>query len=244
MSDGFSGADGCRGGWFFVQLNATGAWKTALAQNSETLAELIENSKLTLIDIPIGLLESGGPHRECDQPARKALSKPRAASVFAVPSRPAVYATTYAQSCALNFRSLGKKLSKQTWNIVDKIRQIDELLSDNHNLRDKLRECHPEVGFWALNNKTAMKFSKKNAAGRQERLRLLSRHLAPARDIFNHSVQTYRRKDVAVDDIIDAMALAITARQGYKNLLSFPRNSDRMDARGLRMEIVFWDYEA
>jgi predicted RNase H-like nuclease len=111
MINGYLGVDGCQSGWFIVQLSKSNTWNTALAQHSDELAKHIDASKLTLIDIPIGLLHADGSQRECDQLARKALGMPRAASVFSVLARPAVYANSYSQACRLNYRLLGKKLS-------------------------------------------------------------------------------------------------------------------------------------
>jgi predicted RNase H-like nuclease len=234
------GVDGCPGGWFVVQLNQSDAWKTALATTGETLARYIKQSQLTLIDIPIGLPDTDTSQRECDLLARKALAMPRAASVFPVPSRAAVYANSYVTACELNQRSLGKKLSKQTWNICAKIRQVDELLHNNRFLCNKLRESHPEVCFWALNNKNAMRFSKKSKAGREERMQVLIRYLPAAHDILEFAANSYRRNQVAVDDIIDAMALALTTKVGHKKLNSFPLGQ-RLDMRDLPMEIVYWE---
>jgi predicted RNase H-like nuclease len=239
MQNGYLGVDGCRSGWFIVQLNKAGSWKIAVVSSCESLVQFIKRSRLTLIDIPVGLYEAGGPQRECDQLARKALGMPQAASVFPVPSRAAVYANSYLRACQINHRLLGKKLSKQTWNISGKIRQIDELLHNNLAIRKKLRECHPEVCFWALNNKTAMRFNKKQKAGREERMRLLSKFLPTAQRILECASDTYNRSQVAIDDIIDAMVLTVTAALGNKNLSSFPE-VPQLDNRGIRMEITFW----
>jgi predicted RNase H-like nuclease len=240
MQNSYLGVDGCRGGWIVVELNPSVSWAAKLVSSTDALAPLIQRSRLTLIDIPIGLLDSGGPQRECDQLARKALGMPRAASVFSVPSRAAVYANTYARACQINHRVLGKKLSKQTWNISGKIRQVDELLQNNPAIRKNLRECHPEVCFWALNNKTAMRFNKKQAAGREERMQLLTQYLPIAHHILDFAVDKYSRKQMAIDDIVDAMALAIAAARGFEALSSLPE-SPMLDSRGLKMEIAFWN---
>jgi len=239
MPKAYLGVDGCRGGWFVIQLTGTGVWRTALVPTAEALAGLINKSKLTLIDIPTGLLDCGGPQRDCDQQARKALGMPRAASVFSVPCRSAVYANSYLQACRLNHSMLGKKLSKQAWNITAKIRQIDELLQNEKHLQNKLRECHPEVCFWALNNKNAMQFNKKQSMGREERLSVLSRYLPSSRKILEFAASEYSRKEVAADDVIDAMAMAVTAMHGHKKLNRFP-DQTQLDNRGIRMEITYW----
>ena len=164
---------------------------------------------------------------------------PRAASVFSVPSRDAVYANNYAQACRINHRLLGKKLSKQAWNICGKIRQVDKLLKISPTIRSKVRECHPEVCFWALNNKTAMQFNKKHKAGMEERIQLLSKYLPTAQHILEFASDAYSRSQVAVDDIIDAMVLAVTAALGNKKLRSYPE-VPQLDNRGIRMEITYW----
>ena len=46
MQNGYLGVDGCRGGWFVVQLSRSGAWKTELLQNRDDLAKHIESSTL------------------------------------------------------------------------------------------------------------------------------------------------------------------------------------------------------
>lgn len=257
MQNSYAGVDGCRGGWFAVQLGLTGDWNTMLLKSPKTLVALIESSKLTLIDIPMGLPGFHGlqlspqlsprrkatqPHyssRQCDHQARKALGMPRAASVFSVPCREAVYADSYAQASRLNHLLLGKKLSKQTWNISGKIRQVDELLQSDIPIREKLRECHPEVCFWALNHKNAMQFNKKLKAGREDRLRVLACHLPQANKIFECAADKYSRKEVGLDDIVDAMVLAVTAVYGYKSLSSFPQ-TPQLDSLGIRMEIAYW----
>ena len=242
MPNSYAGIDGCPSGWFVVQLSKMGAWKTVLARNPRELVSYIEQSTLTLIDIPIGLLDSGGPQRDCDQQARKVLGMPRAASVFSAPSRPAVYASSYSRACQLNFRRLGKKLSKQTWNIGGKIREIDELLMNNGQIRNKLRECHPEICFWALNNRTAMRFNKKKKAGREERLAVLAGDLAEAQKLLDYAAEKYKRKDLSLDDIVDAMAIAVTALLGHKALSTFPARAER-DRCGLTMEICYFELQ-
>jgi len=62
-----------------------------------------------------------------------------------------------------------RRLSKQTYSIIPKIREVDEYLIKHPEMQGRLSETHPEVCFWALSD-NAMKFSKKRRAGREERL--------------------------------------------------------------------------
>ena len=238
MQNVHMGVDGCRGGWLAIQLSGTGDWNTVLVQSNQALASLIESTQLTLIDIPIGLLNSGAPQRECDRQARKALGMPRATSVFSAPCRRAVYANSYSKASKLNRQLLGKKLSKQSWNITAKIRQIDELLQTKPRLRNNLRECHPEVCFWALNNKNSMRHNKKLKAGREERLSVLSRYIKESEKIFTYASREYNRQKVAPDDVLDAMVIAVTAMLGRESLETFPDNP-KTDDLGLSMEIAY-----
>lgn len=240
MNNYFAGVDGCRCGWCVVQLDRNHAWHIHLVENINTLAPLIETSVLTLIDIPIGLLDNDGPQRECDQQARRVLGMPRASSVFPAPSRTATYAASYEQACSLNQQRLGRKLSKQSWNIAAKIREIDELLLKQKHLATKLRESHPEVCFWALNNKIPMRFNKKKPSGHEERLALLAHYLPQARDILEAARVKYSRKDLAVDDILDAIVLAVAAQLGNQNLHTLPVDPPK-DRQNLTMEITYPD---
>ena len=79
---------------------------------------------LILIDIPIGLKTGGSGERLSDLGARSIL-KARKSSIFPVPCREAIYAKTYKEACEVNERLTGKRISKQAWNIVPKIRDVD-----------------------------------------------------------------------------------------------------------------------
>ena len=234
----FFGIDGCKAGWVYVELDDQGQWSLDVVK-TEALAEIASNSRLALIDIPIGLLEGDGPHRQCDVEARKVLGWPRSSSVFAAPSRQAVYAHGYREACDRNFAALGRKISRQAWNIAKKIAEIDQLLIHNTGLQRRMRECHPEVCFWALNNGQAMQHNKKHLAGRVERLNVLAYYLPKASEILEKGLHRFRRKDVAADDIVDAMVCAVTAKLGFDCLSMLPMEPVR-DAQGLSMEIVYW----
>ena len=234
----FIGIDGCKAGWLYALLNDQGQWSLGVVK-TEALAEIVSSSKLTFIDIPIGLLESGGPHRQCDVEGRKMLGWPRSSSVFAAPSRQAVSAHDYKEACDKNFTALGRKISRQAWNICKKIAEIDQLLIHNTDLQGRIRECHPEVCFWALNNAKAMQHNKKLSDGRAERLKVLEQYLPEASEILEEGLCTYTRKQLAADDIVDAMVCAMTAKHGHSCLSKLPEQPVR-DTEGLVMEIVYW----
>jgi predicted RNase H-like nuclease len=190
---------------------------------------------LILIDIPIGLPDNG--IRECDVEARKLLKK-RAASVFPVPCRQAIHADTYKKACRINKKILGVMLSVQTWNISGKILEVDDLLCKNEKARRCVRESHPEICFWALAGQRPMTYYKKSDRGFAERLKLLKRINPETEIILKSAMKRFLRKDLARDDILDAIALGISAATGKKSLNTIPKNPPR-DVVGLPMEIVY-----
>lgn len=181
------------------------------------------------VDIPIGLTEGPEP-RPPDIEARRVLGQ-RASSVFPAPVRPAMQARTYEKACTISLRVSGRKMSKQSFALIDKIRQADRVMTPE--LQERVVEVHPEVSFWALNGGQAMAHKKKSAAGKQERLQLLTR-------VFQDGLAS-----VAVpagagrDDLLDACVAAWTAwRLAHGRAERLPSDPP-VDARGLRMAIVY-----
>lgn len=236
----FIGVDGCRAGWFWIGLDTSGRQEIGIARTTEELAAIAQAAKLVLIDIPIGLRDSGAQARLCDLEARRVLGRARGSSVFPAPTRPALYARSYEEACEINLRSCGKRLSRQTWGIAEKIRSIDELLRSRPDLPPVVRECHPEVCFWSLNGKRPMSENKKQRAGRQARLAVLKRYFPEAESVVEAAARTYSRKEIAWDDIIDALALAVAAKLGYGRLRTLPASPEH-DAFDLPMAIAFAD---
>lgn len=235
------GVDGCRGGWLAIALSDDDLWSMALLENADALESWADGAHLVLIDIPIGLLDGGREERLCDRAARRRLGRPRASSVFRAPARPALQGRDYASANALNRRATGVGLSRQGFGITAKIAAVDALLRQRRRRGSPLRESHPEVCFQALNGGQAMRHNKKTAAGRAERRRTLSAHLASANDILETALDRYRRTELAHDDILDALVLAVSARLGARQ----PHRLHRMpaqppcDSHGLPMEIVY-----
>ena len=90
-----------------------------------------------------------------------------------------------------------------------------------------------------MNGGTVLTEPKKTAAGLESRLAVLSRHFPAARDAFERCRAATLRRDVARDDIVDALAGAVTACLA-PGLSRFPAEPPR-DEQGLPMEIVFAD---
>ena len=166
-----AGVDGCPAGWVCFMVEVT-SLATSVAVID--LPSLLKNRPTDLaclgIDIPIGLMD--GP-RACDTAARNLLRQPRGRSVFSAPCRAALLATTYAEANRINREKTGKGLSQQSYCIGPKIKQVDDAITSD--CQEWAFEVHPEVCFWALNQQSPMKHSKKTEAGRNDRLNSCAR---------------------------------------------------------------------
>jgi len=234
----FIGADGCKKGWFAVKLTDDMDWDVEVFEDIDALWTKFHDAAVILIDIPIGLKDDAPNERECDLLARKLLGNKRAASVFRPPCRQAVY-SPIDKSSDINFRITKKRLPLQTSNIIPKIREVEALLSKDQSARLQIREIHPEICFWALSGRHPMQYSKKKQEGFFERERILESVYLKTEVIINEALTRYRRSDVARDDIIDALAAAVTAKIGFNRFQTIP-DTPPIDSKGLRMEMVYF----
>ncbi len=227
--------DGCKGGWFYFRRDDAKITHGVVNSIADLPGILPENSRV-FIDIPIGLIDRGSVGRGCDSAARKLLG-PKAVAVFSAPCRPVLCATSYAEAKEISFNATGKKLSRQAFAITSKIRDVDDfLLNHNHNIF--VREVHPEVCFWALNNGNPVTSRKKDKAGFEERRRLLKGHVRNIDEVIEGALNSYLRKEVARDDIMDALVAMVVASTSEDDLVSIPSKPE-FDLRGLPMEMVY-----
>ncbi|MCG8031222.1 MAG: DUF429 domain-containing protein, partial [Candidatus Thiodiazotropha taylori] len=119
---------------------------------------------------------------------------------------------------------------------VAKIAEADRLIRDLPE-PGKLREMHPEVCFCTLNNGQPMAHNMKKPAGQSERFTLLKRHLPHIQTIVDEARHGWRKRDLADDDILDALVGAVSASYAER-LVSLPTMTEK-DELGLNMEIVF-----
>jgi predicted RNase H-like nuclease len=234
----YVGVDGCKKGWFTVGLGGETGWEVNRFDEIRELWERYKNAKLILIDIPIGLRDNGSYERRCDKEARKLLGHKRGSSVFPVPCRAAVYAGTYEAANRINKELTDRGLSRQAWGIIPKIRHVDQLFLTDATAKSSIREIHPEVCFWALNSREPMMHPKKSPEGYSERLRVLHKLFLYTDAVSESALQTYKRSQVARDDIIDALAAAVTASREKQGLSTIPEKPEA-DSRGLPMQMVY-----
>ena len=231
-NDVVMGVDGCPAGWLCFRLDACSR-QTEVKVFSRFTDVIGENRKIKAIavDIPIGLPDSGP--RVCDLEARRLLQKPRSSSVFPPPVRSALIANNYRQACARNRRACGKGLTIQTYTILKKIREVDDVITREN--QSWIHEVHPELCFWALNTTKAMRYSKRKAKGREERQKLL---LACYPTIKNH-IMELDHAEARVDDLLDAAIAAWTAERIAKGKAGRIPENPVVDRNGLRMEMWY-----
>ncbi|RPH80047.1 MAG: DUF429 domain-containing protein [Nitrospiraceae bacterium] len=236
------GVDGCKAGWFAVTRDGIGlAWR--LFPTINDLVSAFLSAERIFIDVPIGLPWADAPIRPCDRLAREVLGKPRKSSVFPVPCREALATDGVKAARNINRTHIGSSVSAQTWGISPKIRQVDRLLLSIREQRHGIREIHPEVCFWALADRRPMKYNKKTIEGREERLRVLQRFEPDASMLLDDVQFKTLRKDVQIDDVLDATVAFITAEARQGELASLAGEPSH-DPSGLPMEMLYlriWD---
>jgi predicted RNase H-like nuclease len=204
-----AGADGTPGGWAVIIMEAG----RSIVRKVAALSEVFDGAAdldILAIDVPIGLLDSyevGG--RACDRAARKLLDR-RRSSVFPAPVRPVLASKSWDDACVRSRASgpCGKALSKQTFGILPKIGEVDRLLQMRRELRDVVREVHPEVCFSELVGHP-MTHRKASSQGRTERRRALSPCFPDLRAIEHAG----RAQGLPIEDILDAAVACWSARR-------------------------------
>jgi len=234
----FVGVDGCNFGWISIDSRNQEEWKIELFPTIQSLWNEYSNADLILIDIPIGLREEGSTPRLCDIAARKLLTRKRSSSIFPTPCRKALDAPSYYEANQINREMTGKGLSKQTWNISGKIKEVDLLLKNDTKARQVFMESMPELCFFSFAKGTPMKYYKKTKEGIKERLKILKLFCRTIDNILEKGLELYGQAGVSADDILDALVLAISATKGKGNLEIMPTNYE-IDSFGLPMRIAF-----
>jgi predicted RNase H-like nuclease len=233
----FVGIDGCRAGWIAVTLRSGRSPTVGVHTHFAEVLSASGETAVLAVDMPIGLPDFVGKGgRGPERVVRRFLGE-RQSSVFSIPSRAAVSASNYAEACQLALLTSDppRKVSKQAFFLFPKILQIDGLMSPG--LQARVREVHPEVAFWQLNDEQPMSLPKKvggrsNPSGIQQRRALLMRcGFTP--DFLEQRPPI----GAAVDDFIDACVCALVSQRiALGTARSFPE-LPQCDERGLHMAI-------
>ena len=215
------GADGCRGGWVLADRDG--------AEVVDRLDDIVADATVVVVgvDMPIGLPREWG--READREARQLLGRPGASSVFPTPPRSLLTATTYATANQRSKSELGRGLTRQTYHLFERIREVDRLVTALAGAvpGDRLVEIHPECSFRVMAG--ARLPSKHTADGIERRRGLLLPRFGPVVDA--------RPRGAAADDVLDAYAVLWSAER-FARGEHLTLGDGSVDELGLPMRIV------
>jgi predicted RNase H-like nuclease len=197
------GVDACRGGWVGVVLDGGPPTAHVARRFAEVVALASAAGPVAVVgvDIPVGLPRTG--RRAADVLARAALG-PLWSSVFLTPVRAALLAPDHATAVAVNRELAGEGTSIQAYGLRHRVLEVEEHAAGAGH---PVLEVHPEVVFAHLNG-APLTVRKKTWAGAALRYRLL----AGAGVVLDGDLGLAGR-DAAVDDVLDAAAVAWTARR-------------------------------
>lgn len=130
---------------------------------------------------------------------------------------------------------------EQTFALVPKILEVDKLLT--LKLQKRVFEVHPEVCFsQALNGGKSLGFGKKSAIGVLSRLRLLQEvglDASAALAAWGVSGRPAVEGKVGLDDVLDALVAAWTARRQARGEAQRVAKQEERDAKGLLMQMIW-----
>ncbi len=243
------------GGWVLASLNSSGEWDLHFAASfhdgkmaasdiflPSSLLEKVVQSRISLVNLPISSLSAQSVkdglitpddvmHRE--DGARRLLRE-RVVNggrfVGSVPSSPvleAVYASNYEEAADLHKQITGKTLTKQSWNMIFRIKQVRAILQVVPVLSSSILEAHPETLFRLLNqNCQSAKKKKKDAGvllskrtqeGIEQRIDLLEDAWPTARQTYEEAWEDWGKNErVQRENLLDAMVLAVCANAGVQ----------------------------
>jgi predicted RNase H-like nuclease len=235
-----AGVDGCRAGWIaaFMHRDADVVRIRTVARFADVLAAP-EAPTVIAVDIPIGLPERVGHGGRAAENAVRPLLGMRQSSVFSVPSRAALAAADYRAACdaALGTSEPPRRVSKQLFMLVPKIREVDACLRAQPGAAARVFEVHPELAFWRLNGAVALDEPKKVKGRCHEPGLALRRRLLMEAGLIEAAVNSAPPRGAGADDLLDALACAFIARRIHFGIATpFPDPPER-DAFGLPMAI-------
>lgn len=234
------GIDGCKYGWIAVKIGEDTQFSISKHSDFTSIFKEYPDAEKYLVDMVIGLADENHS-REVEVLARQKLKPKRTSSVFTPPCRAAVYEKSYEAAKEKNIAILGKSFSIQAWNIVPKMREVDEFILRNKDYKNRIFEAHPEVCFASLNNQIPMIFKKKEKVGIEERINLLQSIFPKSKEIFEQGNTQFLKKEVKSDDLVDSLGLAVTGYLGLKYGFDFlfPKEK-KQDIYGLEMNMIFF----
>jgi predicted RNase H-like nuclease len=220
------GLDGFSKGWVAVLLDGELQDISFHRDVTDALSRPFDRAG---IDIPIGMMDDGD--RGCDLLARAKL-RPHTSRVFTGARRWLWQEFSDPDKANMEAGRRGqKRVSRQLWYLGPKIIEVDAFVRAHPS--NKVREVHPELVFLRLNGNAPLP-SKKSTEGIALRSALLAR--AGIRYINGWLNEARIGSGAKIDDVLDACAVAIAAREPAG---SIPEGTPPVDTHRLPMQIWF-----
>jgi len=202
-----------------------------------------ERAERILVDVPVGLHEGesevdadAATERDCDRLLRSVLG-PRADVVFAPPVRPAARRRRYTAAARVNERLAGRPLSRRAFEMSTSIAAVDELLQELPEAREVVAASHPELCYRVFAGE-ALRYDPQTAGGYAERMRALADVDRDAPPAVQRAAEATAGSQVGVATVLDAVALAYTARPGPGEFRTLPPDPPT-DPTGLPMQVCY-----
>ncbi|MFP4591015.1 MAG: DUF429 domain-containing protein [Halobacteriales archaeon] len=240
----YLGLDWTDNGWLGVGLAEGGGYDVDLYPAVSSAWVDHPDARRVLIDVPIGLVDDD--RRRCEEVAARYLAPERHQSIFWTPVREAVLSRTLAAAKRINRRAIGQSVQNQAWRQCPRIREVDDFIELLPEATvGTLRESHPEVCFWAFNDGRPLADSKHADAGLERRLELLESRHDLAAEIYDDAVETFiepppHARRLGADgraDVLDALALAVTAATSDRQLRRIPADPQRDERGGYTLDV-------
>ena len=143
---------------------------------------------------------------------------------------------SHQEASAITMAISNRKVTRQTMNILPRIREVDGLLQQSSGLSARMSEVHPELVFMEMNGKPIAE-SKRSAEGRARRLKCL--HDVFGSDAVESCIEMIDGTPIKLDDLMDASACCWSAgRIGRGTHHALPSNPE-LDSTGLPMTISY-----
>jgi predicted RNase H-like nuclease len=238
----FVGTGLCADGWVAVVHGTDGFDHAGVFEEFGALWGSYEDSADRIaVPVPVGLRERGEEPRPPERLARELLG-PRRSAVYDAPVREATRKQRYQTASRVNERKAGRGLTREAFADAGAVAEVDELLSAIPEARPIVVEAHPELCFRAFRGEPH-EYDGRTAAGYAERLRTLAAFDPNAPVDVVAAAEATGGHEVAVADVLDATALALTVRPGEGELRSLPEDPPN-DPEGLPMRMVYRSAEA
>ncbi len=250
-----AGVDGCKDGWIaaIAPADDISSPRIGIFKSFLDLVDGPDAPDLIAVDMPIGLPDRiYGKGRGPEQAVRPLLGG-RKTAVFSIPARVAVEAepgpfrneedrlAAYQRTLVIGRRHSepAKGFSIQAFCIFPKILEVDALLRQRKELRERVREVHPEFLFRLMKGEPLIAPKKIKSViwppGMIERQNLLL-----AEGISRTSIEARPPSGAGRDDLLDALAGLVAARHIHAGHgVPFPDPHDH-DAFGIPIAIWGW----